>query len=809
MYLDHIKRGLSIKNLWLLIVFFLLSYFINIQNPHLFHTLAELFSIFVALGMFDVARNTYKFQRCNYFTLIGVGYGAVAVMDLFHTLSISGLGILAFGSPNVTAQFWLGGRYIEAITILLAILAIKYNKTVCFKPLVIIYSILTGLVFLNIVNGGYFPILYMAGKITQHKYLCEYIIVFLFIVSLFKLWSIRDTGRIEHDNFTYLMLSISITVVSEGCIILYSSPHDIMFVTGHIFKILSFYLMYKVLLTTNLVKPYEALEAAVAQLNYKKHLLEAEISEREKLEAKLLQNESVLFGILNSTTDGILVKSKSNRVLYTNTQFFQLFEMKVEATEDKEINLAEIAKSNFLDHELFLSRLENINAITDSFTDIMRMKNGRIIEYICYPLLQKNEATARVWSFRDITVRVNEAEDFKRLVDLIPDGIFMHEGYRLRYANSAGANLLRCSEAGGLMGRSILDFIPKKYMKDLRIKTAEGIQTKANRGFIEHRIMDLEGNEIDVESSSIFYKRDDKEFLLTIVRDIRERKERELLKLRFEEEERQLREALEHDRLKTEFFSTISHELKTPLNIILGVIQLILDMGEDFQSNISVGGSKKYIRMMKQNCYRLLRLINNLIDITKLDTGFMYMNSHNYNIVGMVEDICISVGGFVEASGLELVFDTEIEEKYMACDADKVERILLNLLSNAIKFSKPSGKIEVNIYDRDSHIIISIKDSGLGIPEDMREKIFERFRQVDSAQHKPKEGSGIGLSLVKALVEAHNGKIHVRSKSGEGSEFIIELPVVTIKEEVYKEAAAKLQDNVERINIEFSDIYVK
>ncbi len=809
MYLDNIKRELHIKNFSLVFILFLLSYYVNTKNSHLFHTLAELFSIFVALGMFDVARNTYKFQKCNYFTLIGVGYGAVAVMDLFHALSISGLGILSFGSPNVTAQFWIAGRYIEAITILLAIIAIKKDKIVSFNPMVTIYSIVTGLAFINIVYEGNFPVLFSAGRITQHKYLCEYIIISLFILSLVMLWRIRDKKRLGPDNHAYMLLSIALTIVSEAFIIIYSNPHDIMFVTSHIFKVLSFYLMYKALLATNLVKPYEALAAAVTMLNHKKHMLESEINERQKLEEKLLQNESVLFGILNSTTDGILVKSKSNQVLYTNTRFFRMFEMKENAAKEEEINLSDIAIHHFLEHEVFLTKLENLNGITDSFTDSIRMKNGRIIEYICYPLLQKDEAMARVWSFRDITARINEAEDLKRLVDLIPDGIFMHEGYRLRYINSAGANLLGASEAATLIGKNILEFIPKEYVKDLRLKTAEGLRVHENSGFIEHRILDLQENEIDVESSSIFCKMDDRDFLLTIVRDIRERKEKQLLKLRFEEEERQLREALEHDRLKTEFFSTISHELKTPLNIILGVIQLILDMGEDFQSSISSDSSKKYIRMMKQNCYRLLRLINNLIDITKLDTGFMYMNSHNYNIVGIVEDICISVGGFIEASGLELIFDTEIEEKYMACDADKIERILLNLLSNAIKFSKPSGKIEVNICDRDSYIMISVKDSGIGIPEDMTEKIFGRFKQVDSAQHRPKEGSGIGLSLVKALVEAHNGKISVRSKSGEGSEFIIELPVMTIEEEeVHRETASTL-DNVERISIEFSDIYVK
>ncbi len=156
-----------------------------------------------------------------------------------------------------------------------------------------------------------------------------------------------------------------------------------------------------------------------------------------------------------------------------------------------------------------------------------------------------------------------------------------------------------------------------------------------------------------------------------------------------------------------------------------------------------------------------------------------------------------------------MIFDTDVEEKTIACDPDKIERIILNLLSNAVKFTKAEGQIAVNIYDRDDKALVTVKDTGIGIPEDKLETIFERFRQVDKSLTRSHEGSGIGLSLVKSLVEMHRGKISVRSELGKGSEFIVELPsaVLTDENSYGKANDFAKRDNHEKVCIEFSDIY--
>lgn len=266
-------------------------------------------------------------------------------------------------------------------------------------------------------------------------------------------------------------------------------------------------------------------------------------------------------------------------------------------------------------------------------------------------------------------------------------------------------------------------------------------------------------------------------------------------------------DAIEYDRLKTEFFSNISHELKTPLSVILGAIQLI-----DHKASFTTSEQKhsvKHLKIIKQNCYRLVRLINNILDITRIDSGYVKTNMVNCNIIYLLEEITQSVAPYAEQKGLSIEFDTEIEELITAVDIDKIERIALNLLSNAIKFTCPEGKVSVNVSSRNDKVFITVKDTGLGIPRKMHEMIFERFKQVNSSLTREHEGSGIGLSLVKSFVELHNGNIKVNSEENKGSEFIIEMPI-SIRDSTAEDNLnmhGRQNKIIEAINIEFSDIY--
>jgi two-component system, cell cycle sensor histidine kinase PleC len=265
-------------------------------------------------------------------------------------------------------------------------------------------------------------------------------------------------------------------------------------------------------------------------------------------------------------------------------------------------------------------------------------------------------------------------------------------------------------------------------------------------------------------------------------------------------------QSIEYDRLKSEFFSNISHELKTPLTVILGAIQLI---EKGYFHELNRRKSDKHNRTIKQNCYRLIRLLNNILDMNKLDSGFIKICPVNCNIVYLIEEITQSVAPFAEQKGVLLEFDTESEEIITGVDVDKIERIILNLLSNSIKFTPSGGKVSVTLKTISKKIFISVKDTGLGIPSDMQKSIFERFKQIGSTLTKDFEGTGIGLSLVKSFVELHNGTITVISEVNKGSEFIIELPITLASTDSENQVVEPKIHNkiIEAINIEFSDIY--
>lgn len=277
-----------------------------------------------------------------------------------------------------------------------------------------------------------------------------------------------------------------------------------------------------------------------------------------------------------------------------------------------------------------------------------------------------------------------------------------------------------------------------------------------------------------------------------------------------EDNQRLIREVMVYDELKNEFFSNISHEFRTPINVLLSTLQLINLQQQNMPADSACSKITKYISIMKQNCYRLLRLASNLIDITKMDSGFFEINPINCNVVEVIEDITMSVAEYIQDKGIKLQFDTDVEEKIISVDPEKIERIMLNLLSNAVKFTEDQGSIDVNIKDKGESIEVSVKDTGIGIPEDKLDIIFERFRQVNSSLTRSHEGSGIGLSLVKGLVELHGGTIRVESEYGKGAEFIFELPAkIDVNGMERNLASITIQGKIDKVNIEFSDIYSK
>lgn len=339
----------------------------------------------------------------------------------------------------------------------------------------------------------------------------------------------------------------------------------------------------------------------------------------------------------------------------------------------------------------------------------------------------------------------------------------------------------------------INDYRNEKRIKDMNQKLMESYNTL--EGIVEEKTLKLDRTQNK------------------LVNEIIKRNEVEIHALRskaaFENEKRSLNEKIEYEKLKTQSFTNISHDLKTPINVIFSSQQMIALYLKNGVIIDDTGKLYKYVSLIKQNCYRLIRLIQNLVDISRIDVGSYSVQLKNYNIVSIVKGITFSVDEYIKNKEINLKFNTAMEEKTIACDPEKIERIILNLLSNAIKYTPSKGSVLINIYEERDYVCISVKDTGIGIPIELQDLIFERFFQVNRSVSIKNEGSGIGLSLVKSLVEIHGGDIILKSKSGEGSEFIIYLPdrVVESINEGESGTSIPLEQNVDRISIEFSDIY--
>lgn len=255
-------------------------------------------------------------------------------------------------------------------------------------------------------------------------------------------------------------------------------------------------------------------------------------------------------------------------------------------------------------------------------------------------------------------------------------------------------------------------------------------------------------------------------------------------------------------KLKDEFFTVISHELRTPLTIIYSALQLANDIYKDeITPNID-----KTLCRINQNCSRLLKLINNILDISKAEAGFLTLCPVTFDVVDITEFIVTSVNSYATSKGIDLIFDTNEEEFEVSMDKDKYEKILLNLLSNAVKFTPEGKRIFVKINIDKEKVMLKVKDEGVGIPEDKINYIFDRFAQVNSSLSRRAEGTGIGLSLVKKLVELMGGEIEVKSEVDKGSEFTISFDKIFIENLGENNSNIISESMNDKIIIEFSDV---
>jgi signal transduction histidine kinase/GGDEF domain-containing protein len=230
------------------------------------------------------------------------------------------------------------------------------------------------------------------------------------------------------------------------------------------------------------------------------------------------------------------------------------------------------------------------------------------------------------------------------------------------------------------------------------------------------------------------------------------------------------------DEMKSEFVSVASHELRTPLATIKNAVQLLLK-GKTGEINEA---QTKFLSIAERNINRLTNILNNVLDLSRIESGKIRMKFEELDLTAVIEFILSSLKHQADVKSIQFKMDVPADLPSVLGDREKLEQILTNLIGNAIKFTPEGGEVSVSakpFHEEKNRVVISVRDSGIGIPKDYLEKVFEKFYQVEGSLHRSVSGTGLGLAITKGLVETHQGKIWAESEVGKGTTFNFTLPI--------------------------------
>ncbi len=375
------------------------------------------------------------------------------------------------------------------------------------------------------------------------------------------------------------------------------------------------------------------------------------------------------------------------------------------------------------------------------------------------------------------TAERDESENrYRSLVDLSPDVMFVNSGGKIVYANAAALKFFGADGLDDLLGRSPLEFTTEETKPIVAARVRRLLEVGDHVPPVDEMWMRLDGSTVPVEAAAALVPWHGGKAIQVILRDISERKRAEDEKTRLLASERSARSVAEHaSRMKDEFLATLSHELRTPLTAILGWSQILR------QSNSDANDLEQGLDTIERNARVQTRLIEDLLDMSRIISGKLRLDIQRIVPISFVEAAIETIRPAAEAKELRIEQILDPSAGPIAGDPNRLQQIVWNLLSNAIKFTPKGGKVQTILTRVNSHIEVTVADTGQGIKPQFLPYVFDRFRQADSSSTRQHGGLGIGLAIVKQLVELHGGTVRVTSAGeGLGTTVTVQLPLSVV-----------------------------
>jgi PAS domain S-box-containing protein len=543
---------------------------------------------------------------------------------------------------------------------------------------------------------------------------------------------------------------------------------------------------------------------------YKGIVTTTDVTESVKQTKIIEQKETELRAIIESMSDGLMTIDTNNKITLLNSEAQKYFNASESAFQvDNKFCTAEFYDSD--GKTILLEDMPGHRALKGE-----KIKNFRTTVIDSNKVFHYNHNGSPIYDehgkinkalicIQDVTDTINyeqavkkQRDDMYKIFDALdfPISRISVPDLNIIQLNNCGYNFLRAyskdplSNEESFINTSILNFSDSFDMGKILL-SIEGAISSKQTVYLRNQMVKNNKKTFNIVYQPVLGLDEEVKEILTVMVDV--------------SHEVWEKEKIENVmKMQAEFFSFISHEFRTPLTTISSTLQLLdLIYSKEMTQNV-----RKYTDTIKRGTLQQMRLVNNLLDITRAEAGYLKVRKNNYDILSVTKAIIDSVKPYAAAKDIKLKFHSAFKEKNVAIDDEKYERILLNLISNAIKFTPKGKSIKVTLSEEKGKVHICVKDQGIGIPENKQDIIFERFGQSNSKRSRDNEGTGIGLYLVKLLVEALGGEITLSSKEGRGSLFSITLPdeIIHTTED---EELLLLHNNrlVEIMNIEFSNIY--